>query len=293
MMSAAGQIPQMVTECIALSTGVTVTVDRIGEGPVVLLLHGIGGNRGQWRGLMESLSDRFHMVAWDARGYGGSAGARVSDFVDFARDLEALMDALGMARVLAIGHSMGGRILLEAAAIMPGRFAGLMLVGTQPAYLKEMNEADRTAYIGQRAALFGEDGIRVARIPAIAASLVAANASREAVRATEAGLAALDRDGYLAALTSSIGMDKQDLLATLAMPVEVVGGGEDRVCRPDVCRDTATAIGQNVAVVLDGVGHMVPLEAPTRFAAIAGAFLALHGANATVLRSSGPATPLS
>ncbi|MDE0333509.1 MAG: alpha/beta hydrolase, partial [Defluviicoccus sp.] len=47
-----------------------LAVDRAGSGPLVLLMHGIGGNRSNWTAQVEALRDSFHAVAWDARGYG-------------------------------------------------------------------------------------------------------------------------------------------------------------------------------------------------------------------------------
>ena len=47
-------------------------IDHAGKGELVILLHGIGGNRANWTEQVGALSAHFHVVAWDARGYGGS-----------------------------------------------------------------------------------------------------------------------------------------------------------------------------------------------------------------------------
>ena len=47
-------------------------IDHAGKGELVILLHGIGGNRTNWTEQVRALSAYFHVVAWDARGYGGS-----------------------------------------------------------------------------------------------------------------------------------------------------------------------------------------------------------------------------
>ena len=45
-------------------------MDRIGEGPLLVMLHGIGGNRTNWRDQLPVFAERFTTLAWDARGYG-------------------------------------------------------------------------------------------------------------------------------------------------------------------------------------------------------------------------------
>jgi pimeloyl-ACP methyl ester carboxylesterase len=63
-------------------------VDHVGAGPLVIFLHGIGGNRTNWHDQLAEFGAHFHAVAWDARGYGASDdydGAL--DFGDFAVDM--------------------------------------------------------------------------------------------------------------------------------------------------------------------------------------------------------------
>ena len=51
-----------------------LAVDVMGTGPLLLFLHGIGGNRSNWREQLPAFAPHFTAVAWDARGYGGSEG---------------------------------------------------------------------------------------------------------------------------------------------------------------------------------------------------------------------------
>ena len=65
-----------------------IAVEHIGAGPVAIFLHGIGGNRTNWRDQLPAFSRSFHAVAWDARGYGDSDDYEGPlDFGDFAPDL--------------------------------------------------------------------------------------------------------------------------------------------------------------------------------------------------------------
>ncbi|WP_119168137.1 alpha/beta fold hydrolase [Algihabitans albus] len=250
---------------VQVAPGRSIACDVAGTGAPIMLLHGIGGARAQWRPQLTALASGFRAIAPDARGYGDSDGPPVVRFRDFADDLFALMDAFGFDKVNAVGHSMGGRILLEACAIAPDRFTGLVLSGTQPAYLAHMSQAERQAYIDARHGLFDGESVRSDRVQGIVESLLHPTASPAARAQMSESLSGLKRLPYLAALTASAGMDRRDLLANLTMPVLVVGGDSDAVCPPAVTEALAAAVGQGPAQILKDVGHMPNLEAPDRF----------------------------
>ena len=108
-----------------------VAVEYIGEGPLVILLHGIGGDRSTWAHQLSHLSEAGYCAAvWDVRGYGDSDdydGPLV--FTDMARDLIRVLDAFAVKKSHIVGTSMGGRISLETYANFPDRFASLTLAG--------------------------------------------------------------------------------------------------------------------------------------------------------------------
>lgn len=78
--------------------------------PALVLLHGLRGYSGTWRNLARALADRFHMIAFDARGRGESDwDAGRNYYTDaYVSDLEAVVAAFGLTRFTLIGHSMGG-----------------------------------------------------------------------------------------------------------------------------------------------------------------------------------------
>lgn len=78
--------------------------------PALVLLHGLRGYSGTWRNLAGALSDRFHMIAFDARGRGESDWDVGRNYYTdaYVSDLEAVVAAFGLTRFTLIGHSMGG-----------------------------------------------------------------------------------------------------------------------------------------------------------------------------------------
>lgn len=265
---------------VDLPQGVRLAVEGAGTGPAVVLLHGIGGHRGQWRRQTRALSDRFGVIAWDARNYGDSQGPRIARFSAFAEDLFALLDALGVGRAIAVGHSMGGRILIEAALARPDRFAGLVLSGAQPAYLEHMTPEARAAYVDKRAGMFDGDAVRPETAARVAAEVLPPDAPAELRADLAAAFARLRPEGYLAALAASAGWTRAADLGRLRMPVAVLGGALDTICPPAECHRIAAALGQGPATILEGVGHMAQIEAPEAVTAFVRAFAAAHGAAA-------------
>lgn len=266
---------------VAVADGARIALTGAGHGPVVLFLHGIGGSARQWEGALRHLSPRYCALAWDARGYGASTGAPVNRFGDFADDLFAVLDGLGVERALLVGHSMGGRILLEAARRDQSRFAALVLSGAQSAYLEHMSDGERRAYVERRHALFDGEAMSREAAARVARSVLAPDTAPDQVEAMVESFMHLDRAGYLAALAASVGMDARDVLGRIAVPTRVVGGALDPVCPADESVRIAEAIGQEPAVLMEGVAHMAILEAPEAFLRIVEDFLARHAGRAS------------
>ena len=81
-----------------------IAYDEIGGGPPVLFLHGIGGNRTNWREQLRACALAHRAIAWDARGYGQSDDYEGSlDFAFFADDVVRLLDHLDIGKAVLVG----------------------------------------------------------------------------------------------------------------------------------------------------------------------------------------------
>ena len=108
---------------VVLSSGLRVHYQQVGDGPDVVMVHGITGNLAVWHlHIVPALSDRFRVLTYDLRGHGYS-DTPPSGYSpdDMAADLGGLLDALGIERPVVIGHSYGADIALYLAARDPGR----------------------------------------------------------------------------------------------------------------------------------------------------------------------------
>ena len=109
---------------IALPTGVELRYVERGDprGEVLLFLHGFTGSWRSWALNLPGLAPIYHTYALTQRGHGDSAKpARGYRLADFAGDVTAFLDALGIARATLIGHSMGSVIAHLVAVDQPER----------------------------------------------------------------------------------------------------------------------------------------------------------------------------
>jgi pimeloyl-ACP methyl ester carboxylesterase len=100
-----------------------------GQGPDVVLLHGLGATKLSYLPLLPALAREHRVIVPDLPGHGESTKPRVAYTPAlFAGVVKGLFDELGVARAVVVGNSMGGRIALEVAAEFPDRVRGLVLL---------------------------------------------------------------------------------------------------------------------------------------------------------------------
>ena len=120
------------SERVASFDGVPIAYTVAGEGPGALLfIHGWGCDRYYWGSQLYDFADTQTVVTVDLAGHGDSGSERVDwTLASLARDVQAVVDHLGLQSVILVGHSMGGHVALEAARLMPDRVVGVIGVDT-------------------------------------------------------------------------------------------------------------------------------------------------------------------
>lgn len=98
-----------------------------GEGPPIVLSHGVGGNHASWFPQIAALADRYRLLTWDHRGFGLSTDVEALGRAGFVDDLAAVLDAARIERPILVGQSMGGGTSLAFACTHPTRVAGLVM----------------------------------------------------------------------------------------------------------------------------------------------------------------------
>ena len=96
---------------IKIGSKPSISGDYSGQGEMVLFLHGIGGNKNNWKNNINFFSKNFLTVAWDTRGYGDSDDYNGElDFNDVLDDLKKVIDFFNKNKAHIVGLSMGGQI---------------------------------------------------------------------------------------------------------------------------------------------------------------------------------------
>jgi 3-oxoadipate enol-lactonase len=237
--------------------GKELAVEVEGDGPAVLLVHGLGGTSNFYQVQADALVDRFRVIRVDSAGAGRSPVADGISVESHADDLAAVLAELGVDSAKVVGHSMGTLVVRALAVRHPATVSGLALLGA----VREPADAGRQAQ-RDRAAVLREKGT------AAVAPGVVANALSETTRRDRPEVAAFvrelvmrqDAEGYarnceaLAAATDPGPVDP-------ALPLLLVTGSDDKVGPPEASQELAAAHGSATVEILPGVGHWTALEA--------------------------------
>ena len=252
--------------------------DSLGDGPVVIFLHGIGGNRTNWHDQLPAFAAAgYRAVSWDARGYGLSDDYDGPlDFEDFSHDLARALDHLGAAKAHLVGLSMGGRILQDFYPRYEHRVASLTLVATVPGFDKSLSPEKRAEFVRLRTAPLKAGKPPVEMAPAVADTLIGPKAPRAAYDKLVASMAMLHVDSYIKTVEATVLYDQQVDLPAVRVPTCLVFGSADKLTTPDIGERMHAAIPGSEYHVLPDAGHLVNLEQPDAFNRIVLDFLANH-----------------
>lgn len=231
-----------------------------------LLLHGIGGRASLWAPSVAALAPRA-VHAFDMPGHDGTRPAM--------NDFAALADAaLGDAPCCdVIGHSLGGMLALEIALRHPHRVRRLVIIASSPAF-GSRDPAFRDAFLAARQKPLDE-GLGMAGVArALVPGMLGPAAAPEAAPAAIAAMASVDEAAYRATLALLTGFDRRADLPRVAHPTLLIAGEADATAPPRGMARMAEAMPDARLLVIPGVGHLLPLEAPEAFHAALLAFLA-------------------
>ena len=250
-----------------------IAVDHAGTGPLVLFLHGIGGNRTNWTRQVTALSDAYRCAAWDLRGYGDSEDYDGPfRFAEVHDDLDRVLDHFEVASARLVGLSLGGRIALDYAAARPERVASLVLTDTSAGSEGMNSEEKIAAFLDLRLKPLRQGLTPADTAPTLRDRLAGPNASEEAREEVRASLAAQRADSYAKTLEGAVRHQRFEPEAVRA-PTLVLTGEHDAMAPPDVARALAVRVpGARFAVVPDA-GHLSNIERPDAFTALVRDFL--------------------
>jgi 3-oxoadipate enol-lactonase len=254
-----------------------LAVDQQGSGPLLVFLHGIGGNRSNWHGQFAAFAPYFTVVAWDARGYGQSDDYDGPlDALDFAHDLRRLLDHYGAPTAHLVGLSMGGTIAQDFYSVYPERVATLVLCDTSDGLNMTRTPEQRAEFIRLRIAplLAGKEPRDMA--PTVADTLIGRRSSRAAWQRLVDSMSALHKASYIKAVQANTSRTDYPDAHQIRVPTLLVFGEDDRLTPPALGQAMQTKIPGAALVIIPTAGHLSNIEQPEVFNRVVLDFLLRH-----------------
>ncbi len=243
--------------------GTILHVERWGDGPLLLCVHGLGGGGYFFRGLGNRLARRCRTLAIDLPGSGQSPPVAAFSIESSAALLVALARRERATRVCLLGHSLGTIVALEAIRQVPGLAAAFIAVGGVPEPLPDARARLRARI----------DHVRAHGLRGLGDQAVAANFSgrtqqeRPEIAALFARLfETQDARSYADTAEALVRWSAPPLPDLTGVSCMVVTGAEDRYAPPDAVRTFARQLPPGTAVeIVPGCAHFPFLEQPARF----------------------------
>jgi pimeloyl-ACP methyl ester carboxylesterase len=242
----------------------------------LVFLHGVGGGHHAWDAQLPFFAaNGYGAHAWDQPGYGESASVEPYDLEQVAAALLRLVEKLDDGPVVLVGHSMGGFIAQEFYARSPAHVKGLALCFTSAAFGGGSSTFAREFIEARIRPL--DEGKTMADI---AAKLMPA---MRGAKSDPAGLALAERimgrvppDTYRKAVELLTTFDRRERLEKITVPALLVAGSDDKVAPASVMERMKARIPGAEFVLLEGCGHLGPMDQPQEFNDTLLSFLRRH-----------------
>jgi pimeloyl-ACP methyl ester carboxylesterase len=247
-------------EVVTSADGIRIAYEAYGEGtPALVFVHGWSCNRTYWEGQLQPFSRQFKVVAVDLAGHGESGlGREAWTMGAFGGDVAAVVKKLRLDRVILIGHSMGGDVIVEAAHRLPRRVAGLVWVDTY----KQLGTPCPPEQLQALVAPFRANFVEATR--AFVRDMFPPSSDRLLVERVTAHMSSAPPGVALGVMESAMSFDREIPRALQELKLPVVAINPDY--RPT---DIPSMEHYGVEVVImSGVGHFLMMEDPERFNAL-------------------------
>jgi len=245
--------------------------------PPLVFLHGIGGAARAWRGQIDALSDRYHAIAWDMPGYGGSSPLAAVSIAALADALQDFLRAVGATKPILVGHSIGGMIVQQWLVKNPNAAAAVVLAQTSPAFGKPDGDWQK-AFIDARLGPLDRGETLVSLAPSLVQELVGDDPDTNGMDLARDCMASVPEATYRATMLALMGFDLRAALKSIAVPTLVLSGSKDNNAPAPMMAKMASYIPSATYVELEGVGHLANLERPGAFNAALNDFLKANAA---------------
>ncbi len=230
--------------------GTSLHIERYGEGPAMLFIHGSGCNCRMWERQREYLHSSMEVVLVDLPGHGRSPGDGCDSVKEYADAIYGSMERLYPRGYYVAGHSLGGAIAMSLALFHPSVIEGVVLIGTG---------ARLRVLPGIIEGLLKEEERTLADINSLSFSKGAPRGVRDEALGIMMGCRAeIIRKDFVAC-------DRFDMMGSVAsieVPALILCGEEDALTPVKYSRFLKEKMTGSQLVLIEDAGHMVMLEKP-------------------------------
>lgn len=242
---------------VVLKNNIVVHYLEAGQGPVLVLVHGLGSSAEVWRDSMRRLARGYRVVALDLPGYGKSDKPRADYSIEYhAAALNDFIDALGAGKVALVGNSMGGWISAIIALNHPEKVSHLILVDSAglrrdaAASTINLNPATKEEMRTLLLSLFADKAFVTEKL--VNDQWEYRKDIRYTVKAT------------LESLKTKLPL-LDDRLKNIKVPTLIIWGSEDTLTPFAYAERFAKGIPGSKLVAIDNTGHIPQVEKPEAF----------------------------
>lgn len=254
------------TKIIKLPTGTELLVAESGDGDeLVIFLHAVGGDHRSWSKQMDALSQAgYKCIAVDFKGHGqsklpGKDACEPVTVEAFTDDVIALLSELGYGKAHIVGLSMGGIVALNIFRQRKSVVQSLTLANT---WSYNPEASDKIAFMKERLSKMSMRDSAAELIPGLFASGTDKEIIAEAIEIE----GSKDKYVFLASWTSMFADDYRPVVATIDVPVLLIGGNEDKITPTDpLLTSIHKQLPSSQLANIMGAGHFSNLDKPEEF----------------------------
>ena len=231
--------------------------------PALVLIHGAGGDHLFWPPEVRRLPD-YRVITLDLPGHGKTEGPGRQSIEDYARDIKEFVNASGLLRAVFVGHAMGGAIALTLALDSPDRVAGMVLISTG-------------ACLPIPSSVIENASNQSTLLLAIKSLQEMSFGSQTSVNLNNIYFKRVNETRQPLLLGDLLACDRFNLagrLGAIRSPTLVVCGTEDKLTPMRFSEVLSSQILGAALQTMEGAGHMLILEQPSRLAKLISVFLA-------------------
>ncbi|MDA7579419.1 alpha/beta hydrolase [Alphaproteobacteria bacterium] len=250
---------------IKIGSKPSISVDYSGQGEMVLFLHGIGGNKKNWKNNINFFSKNFLTVAWDTRGYGDSDDYNGElNFDNILDDLKKVIDFFKKTRAHIVGLSMGGQIATLFYDKYPNYVKTLTLCDTHFG-LSNLSPTEIEKFINLRKEPLLNGKVPKDIAPSVASTLIGDTNNISAYNQLVESMSLLHKESYLKTIESSMRTEHRHIFKNIKVPTLIMVGELDTLTPPSMSKSIMNEIKGSYLKIIPKAGHLINIEEPDIF----------------------------